>query len=904
MAPNQSARHQKRSRASDAAEKVSRPGEERTKRRRTSDVIDVQSPKEAKPASTAQDVSNDDIPSQEVRKRKNSAPWSFSRPVGGRYSNLDPVMTVDEAYLFLGLDTSVQVFATSTSRLLRTLQMEAGQKVIGYQLCPIEPGILYIFTSGFVTKWDWDSGKRLARWGADAPTVAVDLPAVEKKDRLASYSIVSRKDGKRQILVNTLGDKTLAGVVALETAEPINTIRVACEGRVIVACDGSHLFLGTTHGVDHELPESTRYTWRATTLPAPATCFHLRESSNENSEPSDTAVDLVVGETGGYILIYQDILNTLFCRNAEKKSSPRKLHWHRGAVSSVRWSRDGNYLISGGQESVLVLWQLDTGRKQFLPHLSSPICNIVVSPNGNSYVVKLADNSVMVLSARELQPSANVTGLQLSTEISSYKDSSSRRPFGAVATLHPQHPERLLVTVPASYHISQQGHQRPSSAVLQTFDIRSNSHISRQALARTNATTLDIGPEGTPIVAPDVRQMDIVEDGKWLATVDSWTPNLQDVEAVTTNISKDNPDSSRPEVFLKFWKWNASADNWELVTRIDGPHFSDSRHSTVLGLAARPCSHEFVTLGADAFLRFWCPTARHRSGLKTDASKQNLDTWKCRSIVDMSASLDNASPALETACMGFSEDGSVLAVCLPSRSGADEGLVLLIDARNGTVHYRRTGVFFGKPYSAKFLGKYLIVASSGSVAGWDTVDDVVKPIQLTEYTGSVDPAHQPLVTVNTRTQTFAIALRSGGSSTTDPSKKRRKARYHIRIYDVPSFDLVFQETLGSNPLALLSDAYSGDYIVVDSTASVQRLGCLDKASQKSLQPQEVTSQLNSGLASIFSRGHERVATQPADEDTSASQNKALASVFGDTPSFALPSIGVLFRKVVQTLGSS
>jgi NET1-associated nuclear protein 1 (U3 small nucleolar RNA-associated protein 17) len=285
----------------------------------------------------------------------------------------------------------------------------------------------------------------------------------------------------------------------------------------------------------------------------------------------------------------------------------------------------GNYLISGGQESVLVLWQLDTGRKQFLPHLSSPICNIIVSPNGNSYVVKLADNSVMVLSARELQPSANVTGLQLSTE--SYKDSSPRRPCGAVATLHPQHPERLLVTVPASYHISQQGQQRPSSAVLQTFDIRANCHISRQALARTNATTLDIGPDGTPIVAPDVRQMDIIQDGKWLATVDSWVPNPQDVEALTFSTQKNDLASSRPEVYLKFWKWNPSSDSWELVTRIDGPHFSDSRHATVLGLAARPCSHEFATLGADASLRFWCPTARHRSGLNTGASKKNLDTW-------------------------------------------------------------------------------------------------------------------------------------------------------------------------------------------------------------------------------------------------------------------------------------
>ncbi|KAI2792101.1 hypothetical protein POX_b02137 [Penicillium oxalicum] len=904
MAPSQSAKQQKRSRASDAAEKVSKSGAERTKRRRTSDVNDEQSLVKSNESVANEATALDVTLSRELKEQKKAAPWSFSRPVGGRYRNLDPVMTEDEAYLFVGLDTAVQVFATATSRLLRTLQMEAGQKVVGYQLCPIESAVLYIFTSGFVTKWDWDSGKRLARWGTDATTVALDLCVPKSRTQPLSYSIVTSRDGKRQILINALGEKKLAGVCILMTTEAISSIKVASSGRVVVACDGAHIFLGHASEVDIESPESVQFSWREATLPASATCFHLRENSDESQASSHPVVDLAVGQVGGYILAYQDILSTLFIQPGEKKSSPRKLHWHRGAVSSVRWSRDGNYLISGGQESVLVLWQLDTGRKQFLPHLSSPICNIVVSPSGNSYIVKLADNSVMVLSARELQPSANVTGLQLSTEVSSYKDSSIQRPYGAVATLHPQHPERLMVTVPASYHISQQGHHRPSSAVLQTFDIRSNYHISRQALARTNATTLDIGPDGAPIVAPDVSQMDVSQDGKWMASVDSWTPNPQDVEALTYTTSQKEFATSHPEVYLKFWKWNASNDSWELVTRIDGPHFRDSRNAAVLGLEARPFSHEFATLGADAFLRVWSPSSRHRSGLTTDASKQNLDTWKCRSVVDLNAFVKTSNQTVEAGCMSFSEDGSVLAVCLPSATGTSDGLVLLVDVRDGGIHYRRTGVFSGKPYSAKFLGKHLIVASSGSVSVWDTVDDVVKPIKLIENTSPSETPFQTMIAVNSRTNTFAVALRSGGSSS-NPQKKRRKARYHIQIYDVSSLEMTFRETLASSPLSLLSDTYTGDYIIIDSTATVQRLGCLEKTTQKTTQPREVTSQLNSGLASIFSQSHERSAVIPViEEDTSSSQNKALATVFGETPAFSLPSMNVLFRNVVQTLGTN
>lgn len=502
----------------------------------------------------------------------------------------------------------------------------------------------------------------------------------------------------------------------------------------------------------------------------------------------------------------------------------------------------------------------------------------------------------MVLSARELVPFANITGIQLGTE--GFKELSSKKSLNTTAALlHPQHPEWLLVAVPASHHPGQHGQQRQGSAVLQTFDIRANYHISRQALTRTNTTILNVGPEGSSILPPDVQHMDIVQDGKWLATVDTWTPHPQDVEALARHSSKAGPVSLRPEVFLKFWKWDASSNTWGLVTRIDAPHFNDTDNSSVIGLAARTNSHEFATLGADAFIRFWCPTTKYRSGLKTDPNEQHRDSWKCRSVVNLTGYLNDTTKPLKDACMSFSEDGSVLAVCMPSTSGANEGLVLLIDARSGTIHYRRTGVFHGKPSSTRFLGRHLIIASTRSVAAWDTVDDVVKPIQPSQ---PADSSTAPLIAVNPRTQSVAIATATPKDSMRG---KSRPKKLQIQIYDVPSFTVVFQESLTSHPLALLADVFAGDYLIVDGKASVQRLGCLDKASQKGPQPREVTSHLNSGLASIF-RGHESAPAAPAESNVAAADTKGLAGVFGETPSFSLPALGVLFRNVVQTLGSS
>jgi NET1-associated nuclear protein 1 (U3 small nucleolar RNA-associated protein 17) len=96
MPANQSARQQKRSRLSDAAfEKPARANDERSKRRRVSGANGNNS--KTTESSKAVTVSSSDVQTQDAEtKQKNPAPWSFSRPIGGRYTNLDPILTQDE----------------------------------------------------------------------------------------------------------------------------------------------------------------------------------------------------------------------------------------------------------------------------------------------------------------------------------------------------------------------------------------------------------------------------------------------------------------------------------------------------------------------------------------------------------------------------------------------------------------------------------------------------------------------------------------------------------------------------------------------------------------------------------------------------------------------------------------
>lgn len=214
--------------------------------------------------------------------------------------------------------------------------MEAGQKIIGFGICPEDQENLFVFTSsGSISKWDWSTGKRISRWETTTTTVSASIASVEQEGskNTISFSITTQKNGKRQISVSTLGDKKIQCTIALETSQRLNSIKVTHDGRVIVASDGQRLLMGTTTSAELGNIETVHYSWREATLPVNATCFDIRGTDS---------IGLAVGESGGSILIYQNVLNTLFGKEtSDKKSSPRKLHWHRGPVNTVRWSKDG-----------------------------------------------------------------------------------------------------------------------------------------------------------------------------------------------------------------------------------------------------------------------------------------------------------------------------------------------------------------------------------------------------------------------------------------------------------------------------------------------------------------------------------------------------------------------------------
>lgn len=124
------------------------------------------------------------------------------------------------------------------------------------------------------------------------------------------------------------------------------------------------------------------------------------------------------GDDKGHVRLWYCLNDNLAvsARGVEKRTQTTSLHWHAHAVSSIAFTTNGAYLLSGGEESVLVIWQLQTGKKEFVPRVGSPINTITVSKAGKNeeeYLLSLADTTYVFVSAGSLRISRSYARIKL-----------------------------------------------------------------------------------------------------------------------------------------------------------------------------------------------------------------------------------------------------------------------------------------------------------------------------------------------------------------------------------------------------------------------------------------------------------------------------------------------------------
>ncbi len=106
----------------------------------------------------------------------------------------------------------------------------------------------------------------------------------------------------------------------------------------------------------------------------------------------------------------------------ERKAQTTALHWHAHAVSSVAFTANGAYLLSGGEEAVLVIWQLHSARKEFIPRVGAPIVGLAVTRHkggDEEYLLSLADASFVFVRSATLRISRTISRIKLGSFYSS-----------------------------------------------------------------------------------------------------------------------------------------------------------------------------------------------------------------------------------------------------------------------------------------------------------------------------------------------------------------------------------------------------------------------------------------------------------------------------------------------------
>ncbi|KAJ3130465.1 WD repeat-containing protein 75 [Nowakowskiella sp. JEL0407] len=517
--------------------------------------------------------------------------FNFTTLAGGRFSKCPVVFTRDSRFLFCAVASHIKVFSVSTAQAIKTLSSTSRQShndfVTTLQLNPLNH--LQLFSGsldGYIRLWDVNDGVLLKSWKIGKPVLhfRIDLLnpskafiAVQKKstgnNKVYSEFDSDHDDALMFTVLHYNLDTNVAAKKSLQLEGCVG-LEVSTDGRFVVALS-SH-----TMAVFDQTASGTR--WRRYNFECALTTFAIHPT-----EPY-----IALGDIKGKIHLWYGLEAT--------KPVVSVMHWHAHRVNHLAFTKDGVYLLSGGEESVLVLWQLQSRHKEFLPRLGSEIVSISVSPDQSLFALTQNDNCIRVVSAVTMRIQQSIRGLKLSPQNRSVKPK--------------------LVVEPRNGYVAASG----TPGILQFYNPKTDSHVFEVEVCPRNRVSRT---EDKYITEPEIQHVSFSSDGTWMATVDF----------------REDPEFDT-EVYLKFWKYDENLQNYVLKTRVDSPH-----KNSIVSLRYRSnWDHApmFVTLDSDGEVKLW--RQRQHNGETVNEFWANKSTHTFRGISATDAA--------------FSTDGSLLAV--------------------------------------------------------------------------------------------------------------------------------------------------------------------------------------------------------------------------------------------------
>ncbi|KAG6868876.1 hypothetical protein C0993_008624 [Termitomyces sp. T159_Od127] len=355
----------------------------------------------------------------------------------------------------------------------------------------------------------------------------------------------------------------------------------------------------------------------------------------------------------------------------EKMTQTTTLHWHAHAVSAIDFTSNGSYLLSGGEESVLVIWQLHTGKKEFVPRIGAPINTISVSKNdkGEEFLLGLADATYVFVASGNLKISRSYSRIKLDPSVPHQMTSEHKHVPIAVHSLS------STLILPSSHPSSLQLFSPSSEKLVFELEVSPSNRISRR--------------DEKPIEPSFVEQTSLSPSGDWLATIDA----------------RYVDDGFRNEIYLKLWRWDVKIGRWTLNTRIDCPHGPHRVTCLTFSPGLKPL---LVTSGEDGAVKTW--------GLKSAGVKSETieEFWVARSTFGFRSEVPHS--------VAWSQDASLLAITFGP-------YVALYDSTTSVLFLTLVSPEDNISRSAHFLGRegrYLVVVGEYSVTLWDIVSQTVR----------------------------------------------------------------------------------------------------------------------------------------------------------------------------------
>lgn len=539
----------------------------------------------------------------------------------------------------------------------------------------------------------------------------------------------------------------------------------------------------------------------------------------------------------------------------------------------------------------------------------------MVSASGASYVLHLDDNSAMIISTAELKPTTYVSGIQSATiDVATPKDSLVKRVWSVVENVRRPIPAAIRSSDPSKLHVCVgNGRQATmsgdfSAPLLQTFDLEFFTSVSKQALARTHPTDVNLNNKGHAIDEPLVSHIAFSHDGKWLASVDEWRPSTRDVEAVRTDVQTQLV-RDRHEVYLKFWQVDDGNEFMALVSRINAPH-STSHPEAVLDLASDPTAACFASIGGDGRVRVWRPKTRLQNGIpvKSD-SGQDAVHWSCSQVIavgepssrEIGAELSNSATSPKPqGRLAFSEDGSTLVAAFGI---ADAGVVYVIETTSGQVVKILDGLWEGELHAVRALSSFVVVLSD-ELRVYDVVSD---ELRYGLVVPKIPGAHELLqLAVDRQSGRFAVALPIGDFSS-------------VGVFDPEDSEPLLVRSIPQRIVSLVSAPATSGFILLDETAQIWVIAeGSDPTALSTMQPLQdlrlddagsTAKEIIADVDDVEMDSGDEMDQGERDEDVDMDDYTApivvvqqrLAAVFDAAPAFAAPPVEDLFYKVAELL---